>query len=70
MKILCPRCKSTDVFSFWEKQKKDDYALCRKCFKRAPLYEFKIIEDSGYWDEIDDKVNEIRYRKGGLYGRP
>ena len=59
MRIKCPRCRSTDVFSFWEKRKKDDWALCRKCFKRAPLYEFRIIENDSYWDYIDDKVSEI-----------
>jgi hypothetical protein len=65
MKLECPRCESADVFSFWEKREKDDWALCTNCFKRAPLYKFRIIdpdpEDSGrdgYWDYIDDWIKE------------
>jgi hypothetical protein len=56
--IICPKCGSSDVFSFWEKRKKDDWALCRKCFKRAPLDEFKSIEYPGYWDYLDDWIKE------------
>jgi hypothetical protein len=58
MEIVCPRCWSADVFAFWEKRKKDDWALCRNCFKRAPLYKFRNIEYPGYWDYIDDRIKE------------
>jgi hypothetical protein len=58
MKIYCPKCGSYSVFVFWNKEKHQDWAVCRNCWHKDYADQFRIDYDDGYWQAADDRVHE------------
>jgi len=64
MKYYCRYCYSYDIFILPDRKNRKDWALCRSCGKTAPLENFYIDHDSGFWDHIDDWIKESKpFRK-------
>lgn len=68
MKQICPKCYSQNIFSFMDKKKKEEYALCRSCFCKGPTDSFPL-EDIEYWNRIDNSIKESKINRAISEGR-
>ena len=62
MKMICPRCNSNSLFFFFNKKKRQEYALCKNCFRKAPSDTF-CLEDDQFWNFLDNCIKEYKINK-------